>query len=114
MTPSHKLVFTFTSNVVSGNASVVAGIGSVSGLPIFADKTMSVDLVGVSQRTTDRCQINQRHESVLPGSAGYLPDTEVAWNVLLGDTAGADVSTIVSTPDGLHPPRTCGSTSLRR
>ncbi len=33
---AHTLVFTFTNNVVSGNASVTTGTGVVSGSPTFA------------------------------------------------------------------------------
>jgi hypothetical protein len=45
---AHKLVFTFNNSVVSGNASVTTGVGSVSGSPIFSANTMTVDLIGVA------------------------------------------------------------------
>jgi uncharacterized delta-60 repeat protein len=47
-TGHHTLVFTFSTDVVSGSASVTSGIGNVSGNPIFADNTMTVNLTGVT------------------------------------------------------------------
>src|SRR5262249_44971292 len=41
---NHSLVFTFTNNVVSGNAAVTSGTGTVSGSPAFSDNTMTVNL----------------------------------------------------------------------
>ena len=45
---NHTLVITFTNNVVSGNASVTSGAGSVSGSPSFSGYTMTINLTGVA------------------------------------------------------------------
>ena len=44
----HTLVFRFNHSVVSGQASVTGGTGSLLGNPIFAGKTMTVNLTGVT------------------------------------------------------------------
>src|SRR4029077_20991927 len=44
----YQLVFTFNSNVVSGNASVPPNEGSVLGNPTFSGNTMIVNLTGVT------------------------------------------------------------------
>jgi Concanavalin A-like lectin/glucanases superfamily/Putative Ig domain/Bacterial Ig domain/Matrixin len=77
----HKLVFTFSNAVVSGNASVFSGTGSVSGSPTFAGKTMSVNLTGV----TNAQQITVKLSGVTDAVAQVLADTTVSMNVLLGD-----------------------------
>ncbi len=45
---SHTLVFTFSNNVVSGNASLTNGEGSVFGSPSFSGNTVTVNLTGVT------------------------------------------------------------------
>src|SRR5713101_5362132 len=45
---NQALVFTFSSNVVSGSASVTGGTGSVFGNHIFSGNTMPVKLKGVT------------------------------------------------------------------
>ena len=45
---SHTLVFTLNNNVISGNAAVSSGIGSVVGSPVFSGNTMSINLAGVA------------------------------------------------------------------
>ncbi len=79
---NHTLVFTFTNGVVSGNASVTSGAGSVSGSPTFAGKTMTVNLTGV----TNAQQITVKVSSVTDAVAQVLPDQSVNMNVLAGDT----------------------------
>ena len=81
---AHTLVFTFSNNVVSGNASVTAGSGSVSGSPAFFGNTMTVNLTGVS----DVQQITVTLSGVTDSNAQVLPDTAVSMNVLAGDTNG--------------------------
>ncbi len=79
---NHTLVFTFNNNVVSGNASVTSGTGSVSGTPIFSGKTMTVALTGV----TDGQKIAVTLSGVTDNLAQVLPDTAVSMGVLPGDT----------------------------
>ncbi len=91
---AHTLVVTFTNNVVSGNASVTAGTGSVSGNPIFSGNTMTVNLTGVA----DVQQIALSLSNVTDSFNQTLPSTIVRMNVLAGDTnasktvSAADVS----------------------
>src|SRR5207253_2410142 len=77
---NHTLVFTFNNDVVSGSASVSAGTGSVSGVPVFSGKTMTVNLTGV----TDAQKITVTLSGVTDTLAQVLPDTAVDMGVLLG------------------------------
>ena len=81
---TYKLVFTFSNNVVSGNASVTTGTGSVLGSPTFATNTMTVNLTGVA----DVQRITVLLSNVTDTFAQVLPDTAVSMNVLIGDTSG--------------------------
>jgi uncharacterized delta-60 repeat protein len=81
---AHTLVFTFSNNVVSGNAAVTSGIGSVTGSPTFSGNTMTVNLTGV----TDVQQITVTLSNVTDTFAQVLPDTPVSMNMLIGDTTG--------------------------
>jgi uncharacterized delta-60 repeat protein len=90
---SYTLVFSFSSDVVSGSASVTAGTGSVAGSPIFAGNTMTVNLTGV----TDVQKITVTLTNVTSSSSQVLPPTSVSMNVLIGD-ATADKT--VNSTDG--------------
>ena len=81
---NHTFVFTFTNNVVSGNASVTTGTGNVSGSPTFSGNTMTVNLTGV----TDVQQIAVTASGVMDTFGQTLPDTAVPANMLAGDTTG--------------------------
>ena len=81
---NHTLVFTFSNNVVSGNASVTSGTGNVSGSPIFSGNTMTVNLTGV----TDAQTITITLTNVTDSFGHVLPDTAVSMHLLLGDTNG--------------------------
>jgi hypothetical protein len=81
---NHTLVFTFTNHVVSGNASVTSGVGTVSGSPIFSNNTMTVNLTGVS----DQQQITVTASNVMDTFGQTLPDTAVNAVILAGDTNG--------------------------
>ena len=87
---NEALVFTFSSNVVSGSANVTAGTGNVSGNPILAGNTMTVDLTGI----TDVQKITVTLHDVASSTSRVLPDTEVSANMLIGDiNADKTVST---------------------
>ena len=75
-------VFTFTSDVISGNAAVTTGIGSVQGSPTFSGNTMTVNLTGV----TDVQMIIVTLTDVTSSTSQVLPDTAVSANMLIGDT----------------------------
>ncbi len=93
---NHTLVFTFTNTVVSGSAAVTsAGGGSVSGSPIFAGNTMTVNLTGVTN-----AQLITVRLSGVTGAQGLgvtlsnmtvgarLDDVTITMGVLAGDTTG--------------------------
>jgi subtilisin-like proprotein convertase family protein len=80
---THTLVFNFTTNVVSGSATVTAGIGS-AGAAAFSGNTMTVPLSGVA----DQQKITVTLNGITDVSAQVLPATSVSMNVLLGDTTG--------------------------
>jgi len=81
---NHTLVFTFSNNVVSGNASVTSGTGSVLGSPSFSGNTMTVNLTGVTDAQTITITLTNVTDSV----GHVLPPTAVSMHVLLGDTNG--------------------------
>jgi len=78
---NHTFVFTFTNNVVSGNATVTSGIGTVSSFT-FSGNTMTVNLTGVS----DVQQITVTLSNVTDCFGSVLPNTPVSAAMLIGDT----------------------------
>ena len=78
---AHTLVFTFSNNVDSGSATVTDGAGS-AGTATFANKTMTVELTGV----TDEQKITVTLSGVTDEFGQVLPNTPVEMGVLLGDT----------------------------
>ena len=80
----YTLVVTLSNNLVSGNASVTSGTGSVLGSPAFAGSTMTVNLTGV----TDVQTLSVTLSGVTDSFAQVLPDTFVSMNMLIGDTNG--------------------------
>ena len=81
---NHTLVVTFSNTMVSGNASVTSGTGSVAGSPTFSGNTMTVNLTGVA----DVQKITLTLSNVTDSSAQVLPDTALSVNMLIGDTNG--------------------------
>ena len=81
---NHTLVFTFNNNVVSGNANVTGGTGSVSGAPTFSGNTMTVNLTGVANAQTVMVALN----NVTDEFSQVLPDTSASAGFLLGDVTG--------------------------
>jgi hypothetical protein len=81
--PGHTLVFAFTTNVVSGSATVTAGTGT-AGAATFSGNTMTVPLTGVP----DAQKITVTLNGVTDASSHVMPSTSVSMNVLLGDTNG--------------------------
>lgn len=80
---SNSLVFNFTSNVVSGNASLTSGTGT-AGTPVFSGTTMTVPLSGVA----DVQKLTITLTGVTDVSSQVLPSTPVSMNVLIGDANG--------------------------
>jgi hypothetical protein len=81
---AHTLVFTFDNPVTGGAAQVTAGSGSVSGNPVFAGSTMTVNLAGVSDLQT----ITVTLSNVTGASGAVLPSTMMRMHILAGDTTG--------------------------
>jgi hypothetical protein len=80
----HTIVFTFTNDIVSGNAAVTAGTGSVAGSPTFSSNTMTVNVTGVPTVQ----QITVTLTGVTDSFAQTLPDTTLVMKALMGDVNG--------------------------
>ncbi len=70
--------------IVSGNASVTSGTGSVVGSPAFNGNTMTVNLTGVA----DVQKLTVTLSNVTDSFAQVMPDTAISVNMLIGDTSG--------------------------
>ncbi len=81
---NHTLVLTFNNYLVGGSASVTTGTGTVSGQPAFSGKTVTIDLVGVS----DMQKLVVTLHNVTDRFSQVLPDTPITINMLIGDTTG--------------------------
>lgn len=77
----YQIVFTFSNNVVSGNAAVTNGAGSVTGSPVFSTNTMAVNLTGV----TDMQATTVTLSGVTDSNNQVLANTAVTMTMLLGD-----------------------------
>jgi hypothetical protein len=82
----HTFVITFSNTVVSGNAAVTGGTGSVAGAPVFSGHTMTVNLTGVADVQTITITLS----NVTDSFGQVLPNTAVSANMLIGDTNGND------------------------
>jgi hypothetical protein len=78
---AYQLVFTFSNNVVSGNAAVTNGTGSVTGSPVFSTNTMTVNLTGVADVQT----ITVTLSGVTDSNNQVLANTVVTMTMLFGD-----------------------------
>jgi len=83
-TNDYKFVFTFTNQVTSGSASVVAGVAQVSGAPVLSGNTMTVNLTGVTNAQSITVSANNVTDQFLQ----TLPNTPVTAVILAGDTNG--------------------------
>jgi hypothetical protein len=77
---AHTLVFTFSNNVVSGNAAVTSGIGSVAGSPTFAGNTMTVNLSGATD-------VQKIKSGVPVSAANFREDVAVSGSINASDIA---------------------------
>jgi hypothetical protein len=80
----HTIVFTFSNPVVSGNATVTSGTGSIPAAPVFSGNTMTVTLTGVTNAQMTTITLS----NVTDSFAQVLPDTAVTIGFLLGDVNG--------------------------
>jgi hypothetical protein len=81
---NHTLIFTFKSNLASGEVSVTGGGGTISGAPTMSGNIMTVNLTNVpnAQRTTLTLH------NMKDVANQILPDTSVTVGFLLADTTG--------------------------
>jgi hypothetical protein len=87
LTNDYTLIFTFSNNVISGQASLDTGVGTIAGTPILCGKTMTVNLSGVANAQT----LTIRLINVTDEFSQVLPETLVSMAVLMGDTTGNGV-----------------------
>jgi photosystem II stability/assembly factor-like uncharacterized protein len=80
----HTIVFTFSNDVVSGNAAVTDGVGNVSGTPTFSGNTMTVALTGVPSAG----RVTVTVSGVTDRFAQTMPSTDLTMKALFGDTDG--------------------------
>ncbi len=81
---NHTLVFTFKSNLASGEVSVTGGSGTVSGTPVMSGNIMTVNLTGVTNAQTTTIMLHNMKDV----ANQLLPDTAVKMSTLIGDTSG--------------------------
>jgi hypothetical protein len=81
---TYTFIVSFTNMMVSGNASVTSGSGSVAGSPTFSGDTMTISLIGVA----DVQRLTVTLSGVTDSFGQVLPDTPVSVNMLIGDTNG--------------------------
>jgi hypothetical protein len=84
MSNDYTLVFSFSNNLESGNASVTSGTGSVAGTPAISGNTMIVNLTGVTNIQTLSVTLSGLTDQFLQP----LPNTAVSMGVLIGDVNG--------------------------
>jgi hypothetical protein len=84
---NHTFVFTFNNSLLSGNATVTAGTGTVSGSPVISGNTMTVNLTGVA----DVQRLSLTLQSVTDTNSQVMPDTAVTVKFLAGDTGNNSV-----------------------
>ena len=101
----YTLVFTFSNNIESGNASVTSGTGSVSGTPTASGNTLTVNLTGVTTPQSLTVTLSGVADQFLQ----TLPDTPVTMTVVVGDTNGNGVvnaTDVAQTKGGVGSPVT--------
>ncbi|MGH8102684.1 MAG: dockerin type I domain-containing protein [Chthoniobacterales bacterium] len=83
-TGDYSIVVTCSNNVVSGNAAVTSGVGTVSEPPVLSGNTMTINLTGVANVQTLTVTLS----NVMDTFGQTLSDTGVTMSVLIGDTNG--------------------------
>ena len=81
---NYTLVVTFSNTMVSGNASVTGGAGSVAGTPTFSGHTMTINLTGV----TDAQTVTVSLTNLTDVFSQALPSVALGASFLVGDTNG--------------------------
>jgi hypothetical protein len=81
---NHTLVFTFSNDVIDGSAAVTAGPGSISGNPVLAGNTFTVNLTGIPDGRTVTVTLS----NVTDSFSQVLPDIAVTAGFLFADANG--------------------------
>jgi hypothetical protein len=84
VTNDYTLVFTFSNNLASANASVTNGTGNIAGTPAISGKTMTVNLTGVTNAQNLSVTLSGLTDQFLQ----TIPDTAFTMGVLIGDVNG--------------------------
>ena len=101
---NYTLVVTFSNTMVSGDASVTAGAGSVAGSPTFSGHTMTINLTGV----TDAQTLTVSLTNLTDAFSQVLPSVALGASFLVGDTNG---DRIVNAGDALQTRNRSGQTT---
>lgn len=107
---NHTLVFTFTNNVVSGNATVQSGVGTISGSPVFSGHTMTLNLTNVANAQN----LTIRLSNVTDEFSQVLPDSLLFTKFLIGDingNASVNATDVAQTKSRIG--QTVGSTNFK-
>ena len=80
----YTLVFTFSNVLLSGNAAVTGGTGTVSGSPTFSGRDMIVNVTGVTNAQISTVTLS----NVTDAFNQVAPNTSVSAGFLIGDTNG--------------------------
>ncbi|MEP6822219.1 MAG: dockerin type I repeat-containing protein [Chthoniobacterales bacterium] len=80
----HTLVVAFTNNVLSGNATLSTGTGSIVGAPTITGNMMTINLTGVTNAETVILTL----DNVTDSFSQVLPATMLTARFLFGDTNG--------------------------
>jgi hypothetical protein len=80
----HTVLVTFTNPLMSGNAAIGSGTGTVNGGPTFANNTMTVHLSGDAGLQT----LTLLLRNVTDSFSHVMPETSVRMTTLVGDTNG--------------------------
>jgi plastocyanin len=80
----YTLVFTFSNGLLSGNAAVTGGTGTVSGSPTFSGREMIVNVTGVTNAQISTVTLS----NVIDAFNQVAPNNSVSAGFLIGDTNG--------------------------
>ena len=84
---AYTFAITFTNTMMSGDAAVTGGTGTVQGTPVIAGNTMTVELAGVTNVQTLTVTLSNLSDTF----GQTLPDTSLNAIMLIGDTTGNQV-----------------------
>jgi hypothetical protein len=109
---NHTMVFDFNRPVIGGGAVVTAGVGSVSGVPLFSGNRMTVNLTGIA----DMQNIAVTLSAVTANNGAVLGVVTVPMGLLRGDVNGTRSVNVsdVNIVKAASSPGTVDATNFRR